>query len=66
MNQVGLIRIVVGLLMVLGAVGGMENPKQAQYLVEQMIIAFVGLGLMMWAARDINRRANELVDSLRR
>lgn len=37
-----------GLLLTLGAVGGMENPEQIDYLWEQLATAVVGLGLM-WA-----------------
>ena len=33
-------------LLVFGAVGGMDNPDQAEYFVEQLILAFTGLGLM--------------------
>ena len=36
-----------GLLLTLGAVGGMENPEQINYLWEQIACAAVGLG-MMW------------------
>jgi hypothetical protein len=32
-----------GILMMFGAVGGMEDPTKADYFVEQMIIAFVGV-----------------------
>ena len=35
-----------GFLLVFGAVGGMDNPDQAEYFVEQLILAFTGLGLM--------------------
>ena len=35
-----------GFLLVFGAVGGMDNPDQAGYFVEQLILAFTGLGLM--------------------
>ena len=35
-----------GFLLVFGAVGGMDNPRQAGYFVEQLILAFTGLGLM--------------------
>lgn len=37
-----------GMLLTFGAVGGMENPEQADYLLEQLFVAIVGLGLM-WA-----------------
>lgn len=53
MAQKGLIRIVVGFAMAFGAVGGMEHTPG--YLVEQMAIGLVGIGLMAWAARDIRR-----------
>lgn len=32
-----------GFLLVFGAVGGMDNPDQAEYFVEQMVMAVVGL-----------------------
>jgi heme O synthase-like polyprenyltransferase len=62
----GTIRLVVGFLLVFGAVGGMENPDQADYLIEQALIAVAGLALMLWATRDINRRADQTIDSLGR
>ena len=34
-----------GFLLVFGAVGGMDNPDQAEYFVEQLLLAIVGLGL---------------------
>jgi cell division protein FtsW (lipid II flippase) len=62
----GTIRLVVGFILVFGAVGGMENPDQADYLIEQALIAVAGLALMLWATRDINRRADQTIDSLGR
>jgi hypothetical protein len=62
----GTIRLVVGFILVFGSVGGMDNPDQADYLVEQMLIAVAGLALMLWATRDINRRADQTIDSLGR
>jgi hypothetical protein len=53
-HTTGLIRIVVGFLCVLGALGGMEQQPDAP-LLAQTLIAVVGLVLMLWAARDINR-----------
>lgn len=53
MQHTGLIRIVVGLILVLGAVGGMDNPDQAHYWLEQTAIAVVGLALMWWAVISI-------------
>jgi hypothetical protein len=32
-----------GILMMFGAVGGMEDPTKVDYFVEQMIIAVVGV-----------------------
>jgi 4-hydroxybenzoate polyprenyltransferase len=60
----GLIRIVAGLLLTLGAVGGMENPDQAEFFLEQIGLAVLGLILMAWAARDINREADRTLDTL--
>lgn len=39
----------LGLLMVFGAVGGMEDPTKANYFIEQLAVAIVGLGLMFCA-----------------
>lgn len=39
----------LGLLITFGAVGGMEQPEQADYLLEQILVALVGLA-MMWFA----------------
>jgi len=60
-HTTGLIRIVVGLLCVMGAVGGMEQQPDAP-LLAQTAIAVVGLVLMLWAARDINRTANNTIN----
>ena len=50
----GSIRLFVGFLLVFGAVGGMDNPDQAAYFVEQIVAAVVGLSLMFWGVRAIN------------
>jgi len=63
MKQTGLIRIVLGLVLVLGAVGGMEQQPEAS-LILQSLIALAGLALIMWAARDINRQANHTINSM--
>jgi len=60
----GLIRIVAGLLLTLGAVGGMEDPDQSEFLLEQFGLAVLGLILLAWAARDINRGADRTLDTL--
>ena len=36
-----------GFLLTFGAVGGMDNPDQAEYFVEQLAMAVVGL-FWMW------------------
>ena len=60
----GTIRLLVGFLMMFGAVGGMEDVSKADYFLEQTIIAVLGLALMAWAVRDINRQADKTIDSL--
>lgn len=51
----GSIRLFLGFLLVFGAVGGMDNPDQAQFFVEQAIAAVVGLGLMVWGVNAMNK-----------
>jgi hypothetical protein len=63
-HTTGLIRITVGLLLVMGALGGMEQQPEAP-LLAQTAIAVVGLGLMLWAAVDINRIANNTINRLK-
>ena len=46
MNKIQATALFTGFLLVFGAVGGMDNPDQAEYFVEQLILAFTGLGLM--------------------
>jgi hypothetical protein len=53
----GSIRFILGFLLVMGAVGGMDNPEQAAYLTEQIVAAVVGLGLMFWATKDLAKDA---------
>jgi hypothetical protein len=60
-HTTGLIRIAVGFLCVLGALGGMEQQPGAG-LWAQTLIAVLGLALMLWAARDINRIANRTIN----
>ena len=64
MKQTGMIRIVVGLLLTLGAVGGMEQQPDAP-LLAQTAVALVGIALMLWAARDINRNTTETLNTLK-
>jgi len=37
--------IMTGFLLTFGAVGGMEDPAKADYFLEQLLVAAVGLGL---------------------
>jgi threonine/homoserine/homoserine lactone efflux protein len=64
MKQTGLIRIVVGLVLVLGAVGGMEQQPEAS-LLAQTLVAVIGLALMLWAAVDINRNTTHTLNTLK-
>jgi hypothetical protein len=64
MAQRGAIRLATGLLLTLGAVGGMEHQPEGPLLL-QLAIAVVGLGLMFWAVRDINRNTNEILANLK-
>ena len=43
-----------GFLLVFGAVGGMDNPDQAEYFVEQLLLAFAGLGFMFAGTIGLN------------
>lgn len=42
----GSVRIIVGLITVMAAVGGMEDPSQSAFLIQQVMIAVAGLGIM--------------------
>ena len=63
-HTTGLIRIVVGFLCVLGALGGMDQQPGAG-LLAQTAVAVVGLVLMLWAARDINRLTTQTLNRLK-
>jgi hypothetical protein len=47
----GSIRIVMGLLIVFGSVGGIDTVSSFTGLVTLVIIALLGLGLMHWGVR---------------
>ena len=49
-----MIKFILGLLLVYGAVGGMEH--QPAYFAEQAVIAVLGLLLMFWGTVTIQRR----------
>lgn len=53
-----MIRFCIGFLLVFGAVGGMDNPDQADYFLEQIIAAIIGLGLMAWAVPKLSQEDN--------
>jgi hypothetical protein len=63
MAQPGGIRLVTGLLLVLGSVGGMEHQPEAS-LLAQSLIAIVGLGLMFWGTVAVNRHTRATLDNL--
>jgi hypothetical protein len=52
----GSIRFVVGLLLVMGAVGGMDNATDAD-LIPLTVIAFIGLALIAWGNTAMNIRS---------
>ena len=60
-HTTGLIRIALGFLCVLGALGGMEQQPGAG-LLAQTAIAVLGLALMLWAAVDINRLTTQTLN----
>lgn len=64
MKQTGLIRLVVGFLLMFGAVGGMEQQPEAG-LVLQTVIAAIGAVLCFWALRDINSNADKTIQNLK-
>jgi hypothetical protein len=64
MAQRGTIRLITGLVLTLGAVGGMEQQPEGPLLL-QIGIAVVGLALIFWAVRDINRNTNEILANLK-
>jgi 4-hydroxybenzoate polyprenyltransferase len=61
----GLLRFILGLLLVFGAVGGMEDPAKADFFLEQLIVAVAGIVIMFWATVAMNRHADKTIDRLR-
>ena len=53
-----MIRLITGLLLTFGAVGGMDDPALADHLLEQCLAALVGLLLIFWASRDLDNRSD--------
>ena len=62
-RNTGAIRLVLGFLLMFGAVGGMEH--QPDYLLAQILVALAGLALMLWAVRDINRQTTKTIQYLK-
>ena len=54
-NRIAGIMAVFGFLLVFGAVGGMDNPDQAEFLLEQIAAAIVGLALMLLGVMHLER-----------
>ena len=50
-----MIRVVLGFLIVFGAVGGMENAGNDLTLIPLMGVAVVGLALMYFGVEKMNR-----------
>ena len=63
MAQPGGIRLVTGLLLTLGAVGGMDQQPEAS-LLAQSLIAVLGLGLMFWGTMAVNAQTRKTLDNL--
>jgi hypothetical protein len=49
-----MIRFIFGLLLMFGAAGGLDDP--AAPLLPLVIAAAVGMALMLWAVKDINKQ----------
>jgi len=54
-NRIAGVMAVFGFLLVFGAVGGMDNPDQAEFLLEQIAAAALGLGLMLLGVIGMER-----------
>ena len=49
MNKIQATALFTGFLLTFGAVGGMDNPAQAEFWLYQLATAFLGLFLMFMA-----------------
>ena len=45
-------RLIIGLILVLGGVGGMEQNIETLFPLDSISVIIVGLGLMTWFAYD--------------
>ena len=48
-----MIRFTLGLILVLGGVGGMEQNIETLFLLDSISVIIVGLSLMFWFVKDI-------------
>jgi hypothetical protein len=55
--------LATGLILVLGAVGGMDQQPEAS-LLAQSLIAILGLGLMFWGTQAVNAQTRRTLDNL--
>lgn len=51
-----MIRVILGLLLAFGAVGGMDDPANTEFLLEQVAIAIVGLTLMYFGSKKVSKQ----------
>lgn len=56
----GTIRLVVGLVLLMGGVGGIEQDMSSVFPLYPTLIAFFGLALFAWGALAAARAENEL------
>jgi hypothetical protein len=54
MNKIQATALFTGFLLVFGAVGGMDNPDQAEFFFHQLGAALLGLFLMFMAVITAN------------
>lgn len=59
----GLLRFLLGLLLVFGAAGGLDDPAAPVFTL--LATAAVGLALMYWATVAMNRSVDQSLDSMR-
>jgi hypothetical protein len=51
-----MIRAILGLLIVFGAVGGMDDPDNSLFLFEQVALAIFGLILMYFGMKKVTKQ----------
>jgi len=55
MKMQGSIRVILGLILVFGGVGGVEANETVTFPMESISIAFAGLLIMGWGVIAVNR-----------